>query len=118
MSKSLDFSAPESTNVGSSAIAGTTEGAASHQWAQGGGGGLKESKEWSLDRTLSETFPCSDPLSSIPNPSSHHFESGAVCDGNSVSGLPEYVDSELWRRAVGQLGSAVNPKTILFTAYI
>jgi hypothetical protein len=67
MSKSLDFSAP--TNVEGSAIAGTTEGAASHQWAQGGG--LKESKEWSLDRTLSETFPCSDPLSSIPNPSSH-----------------------------------------------
>jgi hypothetical protein len=69
MSKSLDFSTPESTNLEGSAVAGTTEGAASHQWAQGGG--LKESKEWSLDKTLSETFPCSDPLSSIPNPSSH-----------------------------------------------
>ena len=29
---------------------------------------LKESKECGLDRTLSETFPCSDPLSSIPDP--------------------------------------------------
>ena len=29
---------------------------------------FKDSKEQSLDRTLSETFPCSDPLSSIPNP--------------------------------------------------
>jgi|GEM_PF-5398745 len=32
---------------------------------------LKESKEYGLDRTLSETFPCSDPLSSIPDPISH-----------------------------------------------
>lgn len=28
---------------------------------------LKE-REYGLDSTLSETFPCSDPLSSIPNP--------------------------------------------------
>ena len=26
------------------------------------------SREAGLDETLSETFPCSDPLSSIPNP--------------------------------------------------
>jgi hypothetical protein len=26
------------------------------------------SRELGLDRTLAETFPCSDPLSSIPNP--------------------------------------------------
>ena len=25
-------------------------------------------REYGLDNTLSETFPCSDPLSSIPNP--------------------------------------------------
>ena len=30
---------------------------------------LKE-REYGLDSTLSETFPCSDPLSSIPNPTS------------------------------------------------
>ena len=28
----------------------------------------KDGKEQNLDRTLSETFPCSDPLSSLPNP--------------------------------------------------
>jgi len=33
----------------------------------------KERRENGLDNTLSETFPCSDPLSSIPNPSSHVF---------------------------------------------
>lgn len=27
-------------------------------------------REYGLDNTLSETFPCSDPLSSIPNPTS------------------------------------------------
>jgi hypothetical protein len=32
---------------------------------------LKECKEYGLDRTLSETFPCSDSLSSIPDPISH-----------------------------------------------
>ena len=29
---------------------------------------LSEGREFGLDTTLSETFPCSDPLSSIPNP--------------------------------------------------
>jgi hypothetical protein len=29
---------------------------------------LEERREYGLDNTLSETFPCSDPLSSIPNP--------------------------------------------------
>lgn len=33
----------------------------------------QETREYSLDRTLSETFPCSDPLSSIPNPASDLF---------------------------------------------
>jgi hypothetical protein len=28
----------------------------------------KELRDYGLDNTLSETFPCSDPLSSIPNP--------------------------------------------------
>jgi hypothetical protein len=28
----------------------------------------EESRERGLDATLAETFPCSDPLSSIPNP--------------------------------------------------
>ena len=28
----------------------------------------EDGKEQNLDRTLSETFPCSDPLSSLPNP--------------------------------------------------
>lgn len=27
-----------------------------------------EGREYGLDSTLAETFPCSDPLSSIPNP--------------------------------------------------
>ena len=34
---------------------------------------LTERREHGLDNTLSETFPCSDPLSSIPNPTSHSF---------------------------------------------
>ena len=34
---------------------------------------LKERREQGLDNTLSETFPCSDPLSSIPDPTSHSF---------------------------------------------
>ena len=34
---------------------------------------LKERREYGLDNTLSETFPCSDPLSSIPDPTSHPF---------------------------------------------
>ena len=32
---------------------------------------LREGREVGLDNTLSETFPCSDPLSSIPNPTLH-----------------------------------------------
>ena len=31
---------------------------------------LKQRRECGLDNTLSETFPCSDPLSSIPDPTS------------------------------------------------
>jgi hypothetical protein len=88
MSKSLDFSAPESTNLEGSAVAGTTEGAASHQWAQGGGGRLKESKEWSLDRTLSETFLAAIRSPPYPTRVPPHFESGAVGDGNSADGIP------------------------------
>jgi len=34
---------------------------------------LIEQRESALDRTLAETFPCSDPLSSIPDPVSHPF---------------------------------------------
>jgi len=29
---------------------------------------LEHRREYGLDSTLAETFPCSDPLSSIPNP--------------------------------------------------
>ena len=29
---------------------------------------LDDAREYGLDSTLAETFPCSDPLSSIPNP--------------------------------------------------
>ena len=41
-----------------------------HPDRQGSGEGqhLSERREFGLDETLSETFPCSDPLSSIPNP--------------------------------------------------
>jgi len=40
---------------------------------------VNERKENSLDRTLSETFPCSDPLSSIPDPIWRPtYEEGAV----------------------------------------
>jgi hypothetical protein len=34
---------------------------------------LAERREYALDSTLAETFPCSDPLSSIPDPTSHPF---------------------------------------------
>lgn len=34
---------------------------------------LDDSKECALDRTLAETFPCSDALSSIPNPVTNPF---------------------------------------------
>lgn len=37
---------------------------------------LKERREHGLDNTLSETFPCSDPLSSIPDPTSHRSDGG------------------------------------------
>ena len=33
---------------------------------------LDEARECGLDSTLAETFPCSDPLSSIPNPHPQH----------------------------------------------
>ena len=41
-----------------------------HTDRRGSGEGqhLSERREFGLDKTLSETFPCSDPLSSIPNP--------------------------------------------------
>lgn len=41
-----------------------------HPDRRGSGDGqhLSERREFGLDTTLSETFPCSDPLSSIPNP--------------------------------------------------
>ena len=41
-----------------------------HADRQGSGEGqhLSERREFGLDKTLSETFPCSDALSSIPNP--------------------------------------------------
>lgn len=29
---------------------------------------VEDRREYGLDSTLAETFPCSDPLSSIPNP--------------------------------------------------
>ncbi len=29
---------------------------------------VEERREYGLDSTLAETFPCSDPLSSLPNP--------------------------------------------------
>jgi hypothetical protein len=32
---------------------------------------INDGREHGLDATLSETFPCSDPLSSIPNPTSY-----------------------------------------------
>lgn len=34
---------------------------------------LAERREYALDSTLAETFPCSDPLSSIPDPASLPF---------------------------------------------
>jgi len=38
-------------------------------WSSANALPLDDSKECGLDRTLSETFPCSDALSSMPNPS-------------------------------------------------
>lgn len=37
-----------------------------------------KSRSHGLDNTLSETFPCSDPLSSIPNPDSYPVELSAA----------------------------------------
>ncbi len=39
---------------------------------------LKERREYGLDNTLSQTFPCSDPLSSIPNPTTANNAEGGV----------------------------------------
>jgi DNA-binding NarL/FixJ family response regulator len=38
----------------------------------------ENAREYGLDRTLEETFPCSDPLSSIPNPSFRRAEVSTV----------------------------------------
>jgi hypothetical protein len=70
MSEHVDLSIAGLANVAIKPTAVAAKGTRAHGGIQGDGGRLKESKEWSLDRTLSETFPCSDPLSSIPNPSS------------------------------------------------
>jgi len=37
-----------------------------------------KSRSHGLDNTLSETFPCSDPLSSIPDPDSYPVEDSAA----------------------------------------
>jgi hypothetical protein len=47
-----------------------------HLWVSENEPQLKEKREYALDNTLSETFPCSDPLSSIPNPTSCLFDMG------------------------------------------
>jgi hypothetical protein len=44
-----------------------------HLWVSENEPQLKKKREYALD---SETFPCSDPLSSIPNPTSCLFEMG------------------------------------------
>jgi hypothetical protein len=43
-------------------------GTANYSAEKWGAGAAVWSREAGLDETLSETFPCSDPLSSIPNP--------------------------------------------------
>ena len=45
-----------------------TGGPPADGWTCGDALQFRDGKEQSLDRTLSETFPCSDPLSSLPNP--------------------------------------------------
>lgn len=45
-----------------------TSGPPGDGWTCGDAMRFRDAKEQSLDRTLSETFPCSDPLSSLPNP--------------------------------------------------
>ncbi|HYG99051.1 MAG TPA: hypothetical protein VD837_07955 [Terriglobales bacterium] len=35
---------------------------------------LKHFREYGLDNTLADTFPCSDALSSIPNPNNPHHQ--------------------------------------------
>lgn len=49
----------------------SSHGEPDHCWMPRETGCLGEARELGLDNTLSETFPCSDPLSSIPNPSLH-----------------------------------------------
>ena len=49
-----------------------TGGPSADGWTCGDARQFRDGTEQSLDRTLSETFfPCSDPLSSIPNPAEH-----------------------------------------------
>jgi hypothetical protein len=47
------------------------ETSTTHGWTCGDALQFRDGKEQSLGRTLSETFPCSDPLSSIPNPAAY-----------------------------------------------
>jgi len=42
-----------------------------HHLAAGSAKPINDGREHGLDTTLSETFPCSDALSSIPNPTSY-----------------------------------------------
>lgn len=41
---------------------------------------VEKSRSHGLDNTLAETFPCSDPLSSIPNPESYPVQPKAAED--------------------------------------
>jgi hypothetical protein len=47
------------------------ETSTTHGWTCEDALQFRDGKEQSLDMTLSETFPCSDPLSSIPNPAAY-----------------------------------------------
>ncbi len=48
----------------------------------------EDGRDHGLDRTLGETFPCSDPLSSIPNP---HLERARTLERSSSPQLADTV---------------------------
>ena len=64
----LRLAAQERLNVPSEPRPATTLGTHDHPRVYCEVQQLKERREHGLDNTLSETFPCSDPLSSIPDP--------------------------------------------------
>jgi hypothetical protein len=65
------FGTPRGVGTSVERQADHTAGVPVHHSAAGSAQPINDGREHGLDTTLSETFPCSDPLSSIPNPTSY-----------------------------------------------